>query len=148
MDMNPMRNGINLLADAHFIPLRDKSISKTLCKSVLEHVDSPRKVVLEMKRITADEIILVVPNVVNLGRMWLNLKKPLRKVNAGTKHIQGWDSKLISHIANATGLKVLSFEWRIRRFNKMGLIIRQLFAIHMIAILKDVGARDKTDDKY
>ena len=145
MDMNPMRNGINLLADAHFIPLRDKSISKTLCKSVLEHVDSPRKVVLEMKRITADEIILVVPNIVNLGRMWLNLKKPLRKVNAGTKHIQGWDSKLISHIANATGLKVLSFEWRLRRFNKMGLVIRQLFSSHMIAVLKDVGARDKTD---
>jgi len=145
MDMNPMRNGINLLADAHFIPLRDKSISKTLCKSVLEHVDSPRKVVLEMKRITADEIILVVPNIVNLGRMWLNLKHPLRKVNAGTKHIQGWDSKLINHIANSTGLKVLSFDWRLRRFNKMGLVIRQLFSSHMIAVLKDVGARDKTD---
>ena len=139
IDMNSAQSARNIIADAHFIPLRDKTISKTLCKSVLEHVETPIKVILEMKRITADEIILVIPNMVNLSRIWLNLKKPLRTVNTDTLHLQGWDTKLMGHIANATGLKVLSINWGLERSNKISLIIRKLKASHMTAILKDVG---------
>lgn len=137
--MNPAQSARSIIADAHFIPIRDKTISKTLCKSVLEHVEAPIKVILEMKRITADEIILVIPNMVNLSRILLNLKKPLRIVNTDTLHLQGWDTKLIGHIANATGLKVLSINWGNGRSNKISLIIRKLRASHMTAILKDVG---------
>ena len=137
--MNPARSARTIIADAHFIPLRDKAISKTLCKSVLEHVEAPIKVVLEMKRITADEIILVTPNMINLRRMWTNLNKPLRKVNEGTLHLQGWDLKLISHIANATGLKVVSFRWGTERSGKLGFIVNMLRSSHMTAILKDEG---------
>ena len=92
-----------------------------------------------MKRITADEIILVTPNMINLKRIWLNIKNPLRKVNAGTLHLQGWDIKLIGHIANATGLKVLSFCWGLGRFSKISFMFRMLRSSHMTAILKDVG---------
>lgn len=137
IDINPARNGITLLADAHFIPLRDKAISKTLCKSVLEHVEAPIKVILEMKRITADEIILVVPNILNLRRIWLDLKNPLRVVNKETTHLQGWDVKLIGHIANATGLKILSFEWLFENRFKRGRIAKQILASHLIAKLYD-----------
>ena len=137
--MNPARSARTIIADAHFIPLRDKAISKTLCKSVLEHVESPIKVVREMKRITADEIILVIPNVLNLKRVWLNLKNPLRKVNAGTLHLQGWDIKLVSHIANATGLKILSVKWGTERSNNLSLIFSMIRSSHMTAILKDEG---------
>ena len=95
--------------------------------------------ILELKRVTADEIILKVPNLLNWRRVWLNLKKPLRKVNAGTLHLQGWDIKLIGHIANATGLKVLSIDWGSGRFGKMSFIFRVLNSGYMCAILKDVG---------
>ena len=139
IDRNPARSARTIIADAHFIPLRDKAISKTLCKSVLEHVEAPIKVILEMKRITADEIIVVTPNMINLGRMWINLKRPLRKVNAGTLHLQGWDIKLIGHIANATGLKIISLSWGFGRSSKIGFIVKMLKASHMTAVLKDVG---------
>ena len=135
--MNPARSARTIIADAHFIPLRDKAISKTLCKSVLEHIEAPIKVILEMKRITADEIILVIPNVVNLKRILLNLKIPLRKVNTNTLHLQGWDIKLVGHIANATGLKVLSFGWELGRSSKISFMFRMLRSSHMTAILKD-----------
>ena len=137
--MNPTRSARTIIADAHFIPLRDKAISKTLCKSVLEHVEAPIKVILEMKRITADEIILIVPNVLNWRRVLQNMKNPLRKINTGTLHLQGWDLKLIGHIANAAGLKVLSINWGIGRFNKMSFIFRMLNSTYMCVILKDVG---------
>ena len=137
--MNPRRRGITILADAHFIPLRDKAISKTLSKSVLEHVKNPFKVILEMKRVTADKIFIMVPNIVSFKRIWANLKNPLRKVNSGTKHLQGWDIKLIGHIANATGLKVIAVEWPLRKTRRWSFMFKSLFAGSMTVILKDVG---------
>ena len=137
--MNPRRRGITLLADAHFIPLRDKAISMTLCKSVLEHVEAPIKVILEMKRITADKIFIMVPNILYLKRILQNLKNPLRKVNAGTLHLQGWDIKLMGHIADATGLKIIAVEWPLRKKYRWAFMFKPLFAFSMTIILKDVG---------
>jgi len=137
--MNPMRKGINLLADAHFIPIRDKSISKTLCKSVLEHVKNPFKVVLEMKRITAYKIIIVVPNIMNIKRIIQTLRNPMQKVNFDTRHLQGWDSKVMKHFAILTGLKVESIEWWFEKPERLGFICPPLFSSHMIAVLKDKG---------
>ena len=114
-------------------------IGVTFCKSVLEHVEAPIKAVLEMKRITDYKIIIVVPNVINIRRILLNLKNPLRLVNMGTKHLQGWDIKLMNHIANATGLKVIAVEWPLKRKRRWAFMFKPLFASHMIAVLKDVG---------
>lgn len=137
--MNPARSARMIIADVHFIPLRDKAISKTLCKSVLEHVKNPFKVVREIKRITTNEIIIMVPNIVSFERIWINLKNPLRRVNSGTKHLQGWDIKLMNHIAIATGLKVIAVEWPLRKKRRWAFMFKPLFASHMIAVLKDVG---------
>ena len=114
-------------------------IGITLCKSVLEHIESPIKAILEMKRITNYKIIIVVPNVINIRRILLNLKSPIRRVNAETKHLQGWDIKLMNHIANATGLKVIAVEWRSENPHRWGYVFMPLFASHMIAVLKDGG---------
>ena len=139
IDLHPARNGITLLADAHFIPLRDKAISKTICKSVLEHVEAPIKVVQEMKRITVDEIIIIVPNLINVRRIWRTLKNPLHTMSRVARHLQGWDAKLIRHIAYLTNLKVKKIEYQSNAPHRWGYIFMPLFASHMIAILYDDG---------
>lgn len=139
IDLHPARNGITLIADAHFIPLRDKAISKTLCKSVLEHVEAPIKVILEMKRITVDEIIIIVPNLINVRRIWRTLKNPLYPIKLRGRHLQGWDSKEIRHLAHLMGLKVKNITWQSPQPHRWGHICMPLFASHMTTILKDVG---------
>jgi len=137
--MNPARSARTIIANAHFIPLRDKAISKTLCKSVLEHVEAPLKVLLEIKRITVDEIIISVPNLINVRRILRTLKNPLYSINLVTRHLQGWDAKEIRHLAHMAGLKVKKIEWQSVTPHRWKYICMPLFSSHMIAILKDVG---------
>lgn len=42
---------VDLVADAHEIPLRDGSVDSVICNAVLEHVYSPERVVAEMVRV-------------------------------------------------------------------------------------------------
>ena len=135
--MNPHKTGVNLVADIHHIPLRNKVISATLCKSVLEHVESPLKAILEMKRITKGRIIIIVPNVININRILRSLISPLHKVNPDTWHFQGWDSKLMKHLAIRAGLEFHSVEWGFEKTVRWGFICKPLFASHMITTLKD-----------
>lgn len=41
----------DILADAHDIPLSDDSVDAVICKSLLEHVQDPKKVMLEIWRV-------------------------------------------------------------------------------------------------
>ena len=50
LDNNPEINP-DILADAHDIPLPDKSIDAVICKSLLEHTKNPQKVMDEIFRI-------------------------------------------------------------------------------------------------
>ena len=133
MDINPSRTGLTLLGDAHFLPFRDKIMEKTFCKSVLEHVRSPVKVLLEMRRTTTGSMILVVPNVINLKRILRTLRNPLYEIPSGTLHLQGWDSKEIRHLASQSGLRVLSIKWD----------RHPLLASHMIVKMTDPGENKK-----
>lgn len=110
MDISPTM-GINLLADAHHLPFRDKTIGNILCKSVLEHLESPFRAFLEMKRVTTGFIIISIPNIMNLKRILRTLRNPLYKIPPGTAHLQGWDSKEIRHLAYLSGLVVSSISW-------------------------------------
>ena len=114
-------------------------IGVTFCKSVLEHIESPIKAILEMKRITAYKIIIVVPNVINMKRIFRTLINPLFKINFATRHLQAWDSKTIRHLAFMAGLNVLSVKWISENLYRWGYVFMPLFASHMIAVLKDVG---------
>lgn len=127
MDVLPDRVGVNLLADAHFLPFRDKSIGNILCKSVLEHVGSPVKVVLEMRRISVGSIIIFVPNIINLRRIFRTLRNPLYPISPNTRHLQAWESKEIRHLAFLTGLSVKSISWT----------GHPLFASHMVAVFSE-----------
>lgn len=137
IDRNHDRAGVNLLADAHFIPLRDKSIGNTFCKSMLEHTKSPVKVVLEIKRITTNKIVFITPNVINIMRIIRGIKNPLHQVSPNTQHLQGWDSKIMKHLAILTGLKLEKITWFFEKPHRWGFMCNALFASHMIAVLKD-----------
>jgi len=137
IDINPARSAINLVADAHFIPIRDKAIGNTFCKSVLEHVKSPFKVVIEIKRVTENKIVLITPNMINVRRIIRSLRNPLHQVSPNTRHLQGWDSKLMKHLAILTGLKIKSITWFFEKPHRWGFICNHLFASHMIAKLYD-----------
>ena len=112
IDINPDRTGLNLIADAHCIPLRDKIVDSIFCKSVLEHLISPSKGLSEMQRVSKNNIVVVVPNVHHWKRIKRNSLFPLHTVNPLTKHLQAWDGQafklLVSQIKD---LEVVRIEW-------------------------------------
>lgn len=127
MDVNPLRSGINLLGDAHHLPLRDKSVCGLLCRSVLEHVDSPIKALYEMKRVTDGLIVIRVPNVMNFWRIYMTLRNPEYPIPPITRHLQSWDSKSIRYLMRVVGLSIVRLTWT----------GHLLFAKKMIVIVRD-----------
>lgn len=112
IDKNPERTGANLIADAHFIPLRDKIVKIVYAHSVIEHLESAFRGLLEMVRVAREKIIVIVPNVHNIGRIWKTLRAPLSPVNTGTLHFQGWDTIEFKHLVDQVeGLEILRFGW-------------------------------------
>ena len=138
IDLKPNKAAVNLVADAHYLPLREKTIRSTLCKSVLEHVESPYKVMIEIKRITRGNIIIITPNIYNLIRILRNLFQPMRNVSPKTLHLQGWDIQLMKHLGNLTGLNVESFTWFAKDPRKLSLIFKPLFSTHLVTTFKDI----------
>ena len=45
--------GVDVAADAHFLPFRDESFQRIECDAVLEHVRSPEQVMREIRRVLA-----------------------------------------------------------------------------------------------
>ena len=112
IDINPDRKGLNLIADAHCIPLRDKIVESIFCKSVLEHLKSPFKGLSEMQRVSKNNILVVVPNVHHLKRIKRNLIFTHHRVNPLTTHLQAWDGQAFKHLVDQIkDLEVVSIEW-------------------------------------
>jgi len=137
IDITPKKSGVNLVADAHHLPLRNKVINATLCKSVLEHVESPLKVILEMKRVTKGKMTVIVPNIFNAVRIVKTLMNPLHPVNPNTWHLQGWDLKLIKHLAIMAGLKLQAAHWLFEKRYSWSFIYGPFTSSHLGAILTD-----------
>jgi len=135
IDINPDRTGLNLLADAHCIPLRDKIVDSIFCKSVLEHLISPSKGLSEMQRVSKNIIVVVVPNVHHWKRIKRNSLFPLQKVNPLTKHLQAWDGQafklLVSQIKD---LEVVRIQWGY--FHGSAYWPSMFFGSNMIVLMK------------
>ena len=135
IDKNHERAGANLIADAHFIPLRDKIVKIVYASSVIEHLESAFRGLLEMVRVARERIIVIIPNVHNLRRIWKALRFPLSPVNKGTLHFQGWDTIEFKHLVDQVdGLVVLRFGWRSSRLAKAHKLRfnNPLFLSHMV----------------
>ncbi len=52
---------VDVLADIHHLPFRDNSFTQVVCTEVLEHVEDPRRGLLECLRVAKDRVIVTVP---------------------------------------------------------------------------------------
>lgn len=116
MDFNEEKRGLNLIGDAQFIPLRTGVFGCVLCRSVLEHVQSPFKALSEMARVSRGWIKVTVPNVHRWARIRKLLLNPLSGVNPDTRHFQAWDGRAFKLLVNQIdGLKIEGISWAVFR---------------------------------
>ena len=127
-----------------------KSFDIVTCFHVLEHVDSPKKTLNELSQIARDYIVLAVPNLRYLNRMFTR-SIDVTFVNEG--HLQSWDHWHLLSLAerhcglqwvdwgfDATRLPVLSsmterlFGQNAAKWLEMGLF-RRLFPFHGISVI-------------
>lgn len=50
----------NVVADIRFLPFRNKSFSETRCFHVLEHLDDPKRALVELRRVS-EKVVVRVP---------------------------------------------------------------------------------------
>lgn len=104
---------VNLLADAHFLPFKDKVFTHIICTEVLEHLKSPFNALKEIYRVLKinGEIMITVPNLTELRRILSISKNPMKVRNIDTDHKQGWDPIEFTRLANQAKLKIIKINW-------------------------------------
>lgn len=95
-----------ILADARHIPLTTSSADVVLCSEVLEHIETPEKVVCELFRVSRGLLLITVP-VLNLLRTLTRITGYTNRINRLEKHIghismnnHSWWIDIISKVAN------------------------------------------------
>ena len=112
IDFNPERIGLNILGDAHHLPIRKNVVDYVFNKSNLEHLISPFLALSEMKRVSKKRVRVIVPNVHNWRRIARALLFPDHGVPLNTRHLQGWDGRLFKLLVNQIqGLEIERIEW-------------------------------------
>lgn len=80
------------VGDVEKLPYKDKSFDFIVCSEVLEHVENPKKVISEFKRVLkkGGVVLLTTPNILNPGELVHNLKHYLMWLLKGEEitHIQ------------------------------------------------------------
>ena len=101
-----------MIADAHYLPIRNSVSKYVFCKSVLEHLKNPFKGLSEMKRIAKKRIIVIVPNVYFWKRIIQTLIFPYHRINPDTLHLQAWDGIAFKLLVNQIkGLEIIFIGW-------------------------------------
>ena len=96
---------ICLHADAHFLPLQDRSVDVVVCAEVLEHMSVPTQLLTEIQRITKPDgfVLLSVPNESSL----LSLGNMNRSLPARDTHINFFTPDTLQKLLFRTGLEVI-----------------------------------------
>jgi len=82
------------------------------CKSVLEHLVNPFKGLSEMKRVSKNNIMVIIPNVHHWRRIARTLCTPDKDINPCTKHFQAWDREAFRHLVNRIeDLEIARVKW-------------------------------------
>ena len=135
-----------------------KSFDVVTCFHVLEHVDSPRKTLGELSAIARKHVVLAVPNLRYLNRMFTR-QIDLRVVNEG--HLQSWDHWHLLNLAERyCNLRLI--EWGFDATRLPGLsavaekllgqkgavrletgLFRKLFPFHGISVLGLFAVQDQ-----
>jgi len=88
--------------DEYLSSMADASADIVTCFHVLEHVDNPKTLLREMRRVAKQYVLVAVPNL-RCFEKW-NHRKP-QPVNEG--HLQGWDKETLRNLAE----KHCGLEW-------------------------------------
>lgn len=123
-EFRPLKDAINidsssnskadLIADIEKLPMRDNVIDGILCWGVLEHVDSPIRILKEFKRVIKDQglLKLAVPNIHTVPRITWNIKDPLAYHSSDpSDNVNGFDTIILNNLFRLTGFKSLKFEY-------------------------------------
>lgn len=65
VDLDRGAKHLEVRADTHVLPFKDKSFSVVYASHILEHLEYPTKALREWKRIARKKVIIHVPNVVS-----------------------------------------------------------------------------------
>lgn len=100
IDKNPYSFGVNLIGDAHHLPMREDIVDDVFNRSNLEHLISPFLALKEMTRVSRNRVRVIVPNLHEWRRIMRALIFPDHEVPLNTLHFQGWDSRLFKLLVN------------------------------------------------
>jgi len=135
LDVQRTRATTNV-GDAHFLPFRDCVFDKILCMEVLEHLSSPSKGIMEMRRVLKGDgtLVISVPNVTEWRRILSIHRHPTTIHCPETKHRQAWDAVAFHHLTDLTGLEIAAVDWfdhasrvkRRERYKFLNPILRKL----------------------
>jgi hypothetical protein len=61
-DRTNVRTRVDLICDAHFLPFRDRSFREVYSSHVIEHVDSPSRLLREAERVAERKVTIRCPS--------------------------------------------------------------------------------------
>jgi len=121
------RSATCVLADAHWLPLRDRSVDFVVLTAVLEHAVVPSQILLEIVRVLKPDgfVFVSVPNERTLNPFTVTKGRPLRST-----HVSFFDSVTLSRLMICCGFelvdvrthtpkltlgRILRHPWRLRK---------------------------------
>jgi 2-polyprenyl-3-methyl-5-hydroxy-6-metoxy-1,4-benzoquinol methylase len=103
--------------DIYKLPYKDNSFDLVVCTEVLEHLENPKKALLELVRVSKKYVLLSVPNEPLFMMANLLRGKNLSRWGNDVEHIQHWTSGSFGRFVKVPGVKIvskkLSFPWTI-----------------------------------
>jgi len=134
---------IDMVCDAHFLPFKNDSFDSVLMFEVLEHVESPIRVIREIRRVLEDKGILVFsfPNVYYFRHIlkWIFKGKAS---SVSKEHISSWSLAESTNLLNLNGFAIVHHELLdYQRHNKSSKIANLLPRItkHSLRIIAEVN---------
>ena len=97
-----------VFANIEFLPFRANVFSKIKLREVLEHLDSPLRGLLELKRVLRGSMYISIPNVYYYRVLLRTVQKGWKiPVNYRTDHLQAWDVITMKQLLYQAGLSMV-----------------------------------------
>jgi SAM-dependent methyltransferase len=97
------------------LPYKDNSFDLVICTEVLEHLDNPKKALLEIKRVSRKYILVSVPNEPFFMLANLLRGKNIKRLGNDPEHIKHWTAGGFERFLESSQLKIVKkahpFPW-------------------------------------
>lgn len=95
---------------AESLPFSTGSFDLITALCVLEHAESPLRMLRELRRVSRGWVLLSTPNLGRPNRLWAALRE--REHRELTGHFQGWDYHLLRQLLTVVGLEPVDYRCR------------------------------------